>query len=199
MVARITDSCSSDRPPAGAETLQHGFRAKHLIQIIAQKREWNQQDPLQSRLRGLKLDEAGATEAAAENTMGLGIGIGLGALIVAFLVYRVFVPSLDGLADRAAREGNLGPLLAAIEKRPESAQPTAYNHAIRRYWDGFQRPLAVELIRTLAMNFGTTRITQYWLRQVQQVEPKLARELLGREFIKTYYLPEVAAQCGPVG
>ncbi len=131
--------------------------------------------------------------------MGLAIGIGLGVLVVAFLVYRAFVPSLDGLADRAAREGDLSPVLAAIEKRPQSAQPTAYNHAIRRFWDGFQRPLAVELIRVLATNYGTTRITQYWLRQVQQVEPKLARELLGQEFLKTYYLPEVAAQCGPVG
>ena len=129
----------------------------------------------------------------------IAIGVGFALLVVGFLVYRQVVPSLDSLTDRAARENDLAPLIQVIQRRPEGAQPTAYNHAIRRLWDGFQRPLAVELMRELAKNYGTTRITQYWLKQVQQVEPKLAMDKLGKEFLETYYLPELAAQCGPVG
>lgn len=131
--------------------------------------------------------------------MEIALGIGLGLVFVGFIVYRQMVPSLDSLADRAAREKDLAPLLLVIQRRPEGGQPTAYNHAIRRLWDSFQRPLAVELMRELAKNYGTTRITQYWLKQVQEVEPKLAMDKLGKQFLETYYLPELAAQCGPVG
>jgi len=131
--------------------------------------------------------------------MTFAIWIGVGTLVLALVIWRLVVPSLDSAVDLAAREKDLAPLLKAIEMKAEAARPTAYNHAIRRLWDGFQRRLAVDLIRELAMNHGTSRITQYWLKHVRQVEPGLAREQLGREFYDTYYLPELAAQCGPVG
>jgi len=141
----------------------------------------------------------GLNVGGLEVTVEIALGIGVGVLVVGFVVYRQLVPSLDSLADRAVRDEDLGPLLQIIQRRPEGGQPTAYNRAIRRLWDGFHRPLAVELMRELAKNYGTTRITQYWLKQVQEVEPGLAKEKLGREFLETYYLPELAAQCGPVG
>ena len=131
--------------------------------------------------------------------MVFAIWIGLGALILGYVAFRVLAPSVDGLADKAAREGDLEPLLDAIRKKPESSQPTEYNHAIRRLWDGYHRELAIELLRDLAKNYGTARITQYWLKQVQQVEPQLTLDKLGKEFLETYYLPDLAAQCGPVG
>jgi len=127
------------------------------------------------------------------------VWIGLALLVVAVVVFRLLVPSLDSIVDRAAKHGDLSGLVEVIQRRPEAVQPTVYNHAIRRLWDGYQRELAVALIRELARNFGPTRIAQYWLQQVQQVEPKLAIEKLGKEFLDTHYLPELAAQCGPVG
>jgi hypothetical protein len=131
--------------------------------------------------------------------MGIAIWIGLGLLLVAFAAFRLLVPPLGSLADRAVRTKDLGPLIAAIQRKNETVQPTAYNHAIRRLWDAYHREQAIELIRELARNYGTVRIAQYWLQQVQQVEPKLAQEKLGKDFLATYYVPELAAQCGPAG
>ncbi|MBN2493104.1 MAG: hypothetical protein JXR96_00830 [Deltaproteobacteria bacterium] len=131
--------------------------------------------------------------------MAFAIWIGVGALIAAVIVWRLFVPSLDRIIDAAIREGDLAPILSAIARKSESAQPAAYNHAIRRLWDGFQRKEAAELLRHMVRDFGTAPIAQYWLKQVMTVEPSIARNQLGKKFYETYYLPDLAAQCGPVG
>lgn len=131
--------------------------------------------------------------------MGNVVWIALGVGVVAFLVYRFFVPSVDKLAEEAVKTRDLGPLKEAIRKKFEATQPAAYNHAIRRLWDSFRRDLAVELIRDMAENYAQVAITQYWLKQALQVEPKMTKRKLGKKFIDTYYLPDLANQCGPAG
>ena len=42
-------------------------------------------------------------------------------------------------------------------------------------------------------------IAQYWLQQLQTVEPDLARETLDSAFLEEHYQPEVAAACGKAG
>lgn len=123
----------------------------------------------------------------------------LGVLPVAFVVYRALVPSLDRLVDQAVASGDMQPVVEAIGKKNETARPNAFNHAIRRLWDNYHRDLAVELVRELAVNHGTTAIAQYWLRQVLTVEPGMARKSFTRDFLDAYYQPEVAAKCGHVG
>ncbi len=131
--------------------------------------------------------------------MTFAIWIGVGVILLALVIWRMLIPSLDSVVDRAAKDKDLAPLVQAIENKSEAARPTAYNQAIRRLWDGFQRGLAVELVRELTKNHGTSHIAQYWLKHVKQVEPGLARDQLGKQFYDTYYQPELAAQCGPVG
>ncbi len=131
--------------------------------------------------------------------MSTTVWITMGLIFVALLVFRKLVPSLANIVDRAVKTEDLGPVFEAIEKKPEASQPAAYNHAIRRLWDGYNRSLAVELIREMAKNYGTKPITQYWLKQLDQVEPKLARKKLGKKFYARYYIPELASQCGPAG
>ncbi len=84
-------------------------------------------------------------------------------------------------------------------KKNEASQPAAFNHAVRRLWDSYQRLLAIELIKELAQIYGEKPITQYWLKQVLTVEPQLAKQNLPKEFLDNYYQPEVAAQCGNAG
>ncbi len=129
-----------------------------------------------------------------------GIGwIVLGGGIGAFVLWRLLRPSLDGAVQRAIAGEDLQPIMEVLEKRSTSAQPTGYNHAIRRLWDSYQRPMALSLVRELAKNHGTSNIAQYWIKQVMVVEPALAKEGFSKEFLDTYFQPEVAAQCGPVG
>lgn len=121
------------------------------------------------------------------------------AAIVLFLLSKVFMPSLDKVVDQSAKQKDTGPILETIAKMNAGTRPSAYNRAIRRLWDGYQRPLAAELVVELAKNHGDVNIAQYWIKQVLTVEPQTAKDKFSKEFLQNHYQPEVAAQCGQVG
>ena len=118
---------------------------------------------------------------------------------VGIIAWKLMIPSLEAPIEQAKAQGDATPIVEAVEKLRPKARPTAYNHAIKRLWDSYERLLAIELVKVLAEGHSKTLIAQYWLQHVQQVEPLLAREHLSQKFLSTYYKPEVAAQCGPVG
>ena len=121
-------------------------------------------------------------------------------VVVAFLVInKLFAPSLEPEIDKVLKGGEPGPLLKAIGERRPGARPDAYNRAIRRLWDEYQRPATIPLIRALAEGHGDSRIAQYWLQQVSTVEPELAAASFDEAFMAEHYKPEVAATCGKVG
>jgi hypothetical protein len=117
---------------------------------------------------------------------------------VLLLVWRLFSPGINGLVTQAVRQGDAAPLLRGIEARAEAMRPVAYNQAIRRLWNLYERELARDLIRELAAAHAETKIAQFWLKELLTSEPRLA-QALSSEFIARYYRPEVAAQCGAVG
>jgi hypothetical protein len=125
------------------------------------------------------------------------IVIAAAALLV--VIWRVLAPSLDRAVGRAMRENDAEPLVRTILQLGPSAQPDAFNHAIRRLWDAYERALTAPLIKALAEHHGDSAIAQYWLDQVQKVEPELAREAIGVEFFKIHYRPQIAATCGEAG
>jgi hypothetical protein len=127
------------------------------------------------------------------------IWVGVVALVVLLVLWSRFAPSTANLVRRAAKSGDLGPVLATLAKKRPLAQPTAFNQAIRLLWDMDRRPLALELVKELAARHGDARIAQYWLHQALTIEPGIARKVLSRDFVARHYQPEVAAQCGPVG
>jgi len=121
------------------------------------------------------------------------------AVIVLLVLWRRLAPSIVRLVIRAAKTGDPGPLLTALNKKRPAAQPTAFNHAIRLLWDMDERRLALELVKELAARHGDVKISQYWLQQALTVEPAISGTVFSRAFITEHYQPEVAAQCGPVG
>jgi hypothetical protein len=125
------------------------------------------------------------------------IAVAVAALLV--VIWRVLAPSLDRAVSRALKEKNAEPLVETILRLGPSARPDAFNHAIRRLWDAYERSLTTPLIMALAEHHGDTAIAQYWLDQVQKVEPELAREAIGGEFFEAHYQPQVAAACGEAG
>lgn len=131
--------------------------------------------------------------------MSTTIWIIVGAVALLVVLWRVLAPSLDRSVARAVREGDTAPLIKELLTLPHSAQHDAFNHAIRRLWDDYQRELAVPLIRALVEEHTECKIAQYWLDQLQGVEPELARSSLGVGFIQTHYKPHLAATCGEAG
>jgi len=127
------------------------------------------------------------------------IWVGLFAVVVLWLLWSWFAPSVARLVSQAAKTGDLEPLLTTLTKKRPAAQPTAFHHAIRLLWDMDHRRLALELVKELAARHADAKISQYWLQQALTVEPTISGSVFSRAFVAEHYQPEVAAQCGPVG
>ena len=123
----------------------------------------------------------------------------IAAAVAVFFLYRVFKTPLDKVVDVALEKQEVGMILDAINDLRESARPAGYNRAIRRLWDKYHRPLAVEIVKDLASKHAEIPIAQYWLKQVITVEPALAKRKFTKKFLRTYYQPEIAAKCYHVG
>ncbi|MBN1336113.1 MAG: hypothetical protein JXB39_09145 [Deltaproteobacteria bacterium] len=121
----------------------------------------------------------------------------LAALILAAVLWMR--PGLPARVDKAARTGEIGPVLEAIRKLRPKAQPAAYNVAIRRLWNAWERDLAMQVVRELAEAHADEPVAQYWLRQALTLEPESARRFLDDAFVNGHYDPVKAARCGPVG
>jgi hypothetical protein len=130
-------------------------------------------------------------------TTGLALFLGLALLAVAVLTLTG--GGLDRAIKAAIKAGDVTQVVALIDKQRPAAQPTAYNHAIRRLWDAYERPLAAALIKAFAARHHDAKIAQYWLKQLLTAESKLARETLDQEFLSAHYQPEVADCCGSAG
>lgn len=122
-----------------------------------------------------------------------------GALLVAVVMFRFRRGSVANELDRARRSRDVAPVVAHLEGLRPSTQPDAYNGAIRRLWDDYERDLAAMLIRALAQRHADSRIAQYWLDQLQRVEPEIAAQSLDDEFLAEHFRADVAASCGAFG
>jgi hypothetical protein len=127
------------------------------------------------------------------------VWIALGVALVAIVIWRMMIPSLAGVIAKARKEQDITPIVEKVSTFRVAAQPAAYNHCIRAIWDAYDRELAIELIKVLAKEHSNSLIAQYWLKQLLQVEPALAKARLEEDFLQRYYQPKLAAQCGPVG
>lgn len=130
--------------------------------------------------------------------MNLTLWLLLGGLVLAALIWKASGLTLDRAIAEAISRQEVDALLALIRRLPPGRQPSAFNHAIRQIWDAYHRPLALPLIAALAQDHEDERIAQYWLRQVQEVEPELVKQL-DPGFVESRYQPHVAAGCGDGG
>ncbi len=93
----------------------------------------------------------------------------IGAVLTIFFIWRLLIPSLDKIVDQAVKQKDLDVIEQAIKKRSENSRPTLYNHAVRRMWDSYQRPMAINLVKNLAENFPDSNISQYWIKQIPKI------------------------------
>lgn len=127
------------------------------------------------------------------------IWIGGVVAVALYGLWKLSGHSLDRAVDRALSDKEVDPLLEQLMKVPAARRATAFNRAVRRLWDAYERPLAIPLIRALAENHGECSIAQYWLDQVRTVEPELAANELGDSFYSDHFNPGTAASCGDAG
>jgi len=128
------------------------------------------------------------------------IWLTVGALVAFVLLYKLlFNPSLNRKVAVAANTKDIAPVQQALNQMSATMQPVAFSSAIQQLWEKYERELAMPLIKDLAEAHPDTKVSQYWLDQAQKVEPELANEHLGADFLRGHYQPEVAASCGKFG
>jgi hypothetical protein len=122
--------------------------------------------------------------------------LGLVAAVAVYLLLFRRGANAISLAEKAAESGSIKALCAAAEKLPYKRRSLFYQAAITWLWNNWQRPLAAELSMHFVKEHGAEKITQYWLKQVMEVEPLTAQKMFDKRFLESYYRPEVAKQCG---
>ncbi len=124
----------------------------------------------------------------------------MGAAVAAIVLYRLLSGATSNRElSQAMKTGETGPLINAILALRPPLQGDAFHKAIDRLWRGYQRETAVPVIKALAEHHTESRIAQYWLDQLQKVEPELAEETLDDDFMQKNFRPQIAAQCGKFG
>jgi hypothetical protein len=120
----------------------------------------------------------------------------LGAGAIAYFLVIRRGPSAVSLANKAAESGSVEELVKAAATLPYKRRSMFFQAAIAWLWNNWQRPLAAELSVHFAKQHGAEKITQFWVRQVMEVEPLTAQKTFDKRFLEQYYRPEVAKQCG---
>lgn len=122
------------------------------------------------------------------------MALGAGAVVYFLLIRRG--PDAVSLANRAAESGSVDGLVEAAGTLPYKRRSRFFQAAISWLWNNWQRPLAAQLSVHFAKQHGAEKITQFWVRQVMEVEPLTAQKTFDKRFLEQYYRPEVAKQCG---
>lgn len=123
--------------------------------------------------------------------------LGFLALVVLWIVFTTISGTPKSKAFKIVRKTHdPSGLIAAIDADKTSDVPTEYNAYIKTLWDAYDRETATKLIQALLERNDTAPISQYWLKTLLEVEPELARTLLGEAFIVAHYKEGIAAKCG---
>jgi hypothetical protein len=115
------------------------------------------------------------------------------------LLFRLISPSrLNSAMTQARKTGEVAGIVAAIEEAPEKKHPNLWDQSIGALWQEYHREAALALMVAAAIR-SEAPIIQYWLKRAMEVEPQMAGEAFGEDFLATYFRPDVAARCGRTG
>ena len=119
--------------------------------------------------------------------------------VLVILLFSMKGNSLGKAINNARKTGDVKPVIKAIEDDKTGDLPTSFNIAIKTLWDGYDRELAMDLIKALLERNDTAPISQKWLQDALTIEPELARKQLGKEFIDSHFHEEIAKGCAGCG
>ncbi len=119
----------------------------------------------------------------------------LGVAIAAWALLARRGPSALAAAREAVARDDLAPVLTVVATLPPERRGAFFHAAIRELWGAWHRPLAARLVREFATQCPDDTLCQYWLQQVLQIEPGVARDAFDEAFLTAVYRPEVAKSC----
>jgi len=123
-----------------------------------------------------------------------------GAAVILAVGYVLFRraggPNIQSALDRAVEAEDIVSLVETIKKESAPRRSLLFQQSISFLWENWQRPLAVKLVKEFAREHSGEKICQYWLKQVLEVEPRVAGRELDKKFLEVHFRPDVASCCG---
>ncbi len=123
------------------------------------------------------------------------VGYGAGALFLLWL-WRGRGPSLITVVKEAEAQQDIKPIMTAVEKLSGKRRSYFMQQTIEILWRKWERELAANVIEQFAKLHPEEKISQYWIRQVLEFEPKAAKKAFTSSFLDNHYQADVAAMCG---
>lgn len=97
----------------------------------------------------------------------------------------------------ARKTGNIDPLIEALIADDDKAG-TKWNTAISTLWQAYAREAAAMVV-VAGVKHCDAKILHYWVQQVMEIEPEIAREQFDMAFLQEHFDPSKASQCGRCG
>ena len=116
--------------------------------------------------------------------------------IIALVLWQLGGNALSKAMKQTREDSDPSHVIDTIDADKNADIPTVYNQCIKSFWDAYDREVATKLVKALLERDDKAKIAQHWLKTVLEVEPELARTILGAEFIQAHFDEEIAAQCG---
>ena len=124
----------------------------------------------------------------------------LGVVAVGVAVAMAFRRDpLTRAVETAISTADVKPVAEHVDGVPLASRHTAFDQAMRNLWERYERGLAARLARATAKPIATALVTQYWIKQILEVEPDVGREVFDDGFLEEVYHPDIAARCGRFG
>ena len=118
-------------------------------------------------------------------------------LLLVFIFMKTFQSdSLSKKLREARTTRDIKPVLAEIDNMKDADLQSIFNSAIKTFWDSYDRDLAGDMIKAFLERKDDVPIAQHWLNQLLTVEPEIARQKLGEDFLRAHLHEECAAKCG---
>ena len=110
----------------------------------------------------------------------------IGIAIVALILIKRRPDPLSEATQAAIESAKLDKLIEYLQSLPERARIGAYDKAIKEMWRAYERPLAIRLVKHLGVHHHESSTAQYWIRNVLEVEPELARKSFNKKFLEEH-------------
>ncbi|NOZ00835.1 MAG: hypothetical protein GXP54_02975 [Deltaproteobacteria bacterium] len=126
--------------------------------------------------------------------MEIYIIVGVAGLVVLWLLAKRG-PSPYAAAKKAAEIDSIQPIVQAAGPLQPRARSAFYDQAISTLWEGWQRQLAILMVKEYTTSHSEEKVCQFWLQRALEVEPAVAKEVFDDRFLEEYFRPEVAKAC----
>ncbi|MDX9722124.1 MAG: hypothetical protein RBU37_15390 [Myxococcota bacterium] len=116
------------------------------------------------------------------------------AVIVLIAMFFLRPPKHEAALKKAIATHNIDALYGLLLEVQGGARQNAFEIAMRKMWDAYERELAIDLLKKMVPHLNDAPVMHTWLRNVIEIEPELARKKFDKAWLKATFKAHLAAK-----